>query len=306
MGAIDMWMDCVIIGGGPAGLNAALVLGRSRRHVILFDHNKPRNAVTHMSHGFITRDGIEPRQFRSLAHQDISKYPSVTIKPDKVTAVMPVQTGFQVQTSNGVLFHARMVILATGLKEILPEVPGIHDFYGKSLFSCPYCDGWELRDKPLVVISESANAFHTAKIVYNWSRDVLVCTNGSNNLSTEQLGQLGRKGIQVNSDRIKALVGNNGFLSSVVFENNAEVKRAGGFVSPRWDQAASFGEALGCEMTPQGGFVTDDFGRTSIRGVYAAGDSSIIAPAQLVIAAGDGSKAAIGVNTDLTNADFNL
>lgn len=301
-----MWMDCVIIGGGPAGLNAALVLGRSRRHVILFDHNKPRNAVSHMSHGFITRDGIAPRQFRSLAHQDIAKYPSVTIKPDKVTAVVPVQTGFHVKTSNGVLFHARKIILATGIKEVLPAVPGIHDFYGRSLFSCPYCDGWELRDKPLVVISESTNVFHTAKIVHNWSKDVLVCTNGSNSLTPEQLGLLGRKGIQVNPNRIKALTGENGLLSRVVFENNAEVKRAGGFVSPKWDQAASFGQKLGCAMTPQGGFVTDGFGRTSIRGVYAAGDSSIIAPAQLVIAAGEGSKAAIGVNTDLTNEDFDM
>ncbi|RCW41504.1 NAD(P)/FAD-dependent oxidoreductase [Paenibacillus prosopidis] len=299
-----MWMDCVIIGGGPAGLNAALVLGRSRRYVILFDHNKPRNAVTHQSHGFITRDGIGPRQFRSLAHQDIARYPSVTIKPDKVTAVIPVEKGFQVKTSNGVLFHARMIILATGLKEVLPAVSGIHDFYGRSLFSCPYCDGWELRDKPLVVISESANVFHTAKIVYNWSKDLLVCTNGSNSLSPEQRGLLGRKGIQVNPYRIKALIGENGLLSRVVFENNTEVKRAGGFVSPQWDQAASFGQELGCAMTPQGGFVTDDFGRTSVRGVYAAGDSSIIAPAQLVIAAGEGSKAAIGVNTDLTNEDF--
>ncbi|WP_424767789.1 NAD(P)/FAD-dependent oxidoreductase [Paenibacillus sp. sgz302251] len=301
-----MWLDCVIIGGGPAGLNAALVLGRSRRHVLLFDHNKPRNAVTHASHGFLTRDGISPRQFRKLAHKDIEQYPTVTIKPDKVTQVLPLQAGFQVKTSNGVRFLTRTMILATGLKEILPQVSGIGDFYGRSLFSCPYCDGWELRDKPLVVISEASNAFHMAKIVYNWSKDVLVCTHGSNRLTAEQLRQLERKGIQVQTMRIKALVGDNGRLSSIVFSDNAEVKRAGGFVSPKWDQAAAFGEALGCAMTPQGGLVTDGFGRTSVRGIYAAGDSSIIAPAQLIIAAGEGSKAAIGVNTDLTHEDFDL
>ncbi|CAM4034698.1 NAD(P)/FAD-dependent oxidoreductase [Paenibacillus alkaliterrae] len=299
-----MWLDCAIIGGGPAGLNAALVLGRSRRHVLLFDHNRPRNAVTHESHGFITRDGIPPRRFRELAHQDIAKYPTVTIKPDKAIEVTPYYGGFRIKTSNGVWFQARTIILAAGLKEFLPSVPGIQRFYGRSLFSCPYCDGWELRDKPIAIISESANAFHSAKIVYNWSKDILVCTNGENCLSEAQQGQLERKGIRVNRHRIRELVGENGMLNRIRFENNAEVKRTGGFISPRWDQAVSFGEALGCAMTSQGGFVTDAFGRTSVRGVYAAGDSSIIAPTQLIIAAGEGSKAAIGANTDLTNEDF--
>ncbi|NIK79117.1 thioredoxin reductase [Paenibacillus castaneae] len=299
-----MWIECAIIGGGPAGLNAALVLGRSRRNVILFDHNKPRNAVTHQSHGFITRDGIQPSEFRRLAHQDIAKYPSVTIKPDKVTEVAKSTAGFQLTTGNGVVYYARTIILAAGLKEMLPSVPNIQDFYGKSLFSCPYCDGWELRDKPLVLISEGTSAFHGAKIVYNWSRNVLVCTNGSNKLNADQIAQLGRKGIQVNAHRIKSLVGTNGQLTAIIFDNHTKADCIGGFVHPQWDHAAAFGEALGCSTNESGGFVTDDFGRTSVMGVYAAGDAAIIAPAQLVIAAGEGSKAAIGVNTDLTSQDF--
>ncbi|WP_054025608.1 NAD(P)/FAD-dependent oxidoreductase [Bacillus sp. FJAT-28004] len=299
-----MKLDCAIIGGGPAGLNAALVLGRSRRVVIVFDHNKPRNAVTHESHGFITRDGIEPRELRRLAHVDIAQYPSVTIKPDKVTEVQRSETGFQLMTSNGVIYQARTLILAAGLKESLPAIPGIRDFYGRSLFSCPYCDGWELRDKPLVVISEGSNIFNLAKTVFNWSKNVLVCTNGANSLSPQQIGQLGQRGILVTQQRIKALHGENGRLHRIVFADNTEMARAGGFVTPSWDQAAHFGEALGCAMTQAGGFVTDDYGRTSVRGVYAAGDSSIIVPAQLVVAAGEGSKAAIGANTDLTHQDF--
>lgn len=299
-----MRLDCAIVGGGPAGLNAALVLGRSRRDVILFDNNKPRNAVTHESHGFITRDGTPPREFRRLAHEDIAKYPSVTIKPDKVTEVAPEEAGFRLTTSNGVMYQARTIILAAGLKEALPAVPNVRDFYGKSLFSCPYCDGWELRDKPIAVISESPQIFHLAKIVYNWSKDMILCTNGVNSLSPEQLRQLGNKGIRVNLHRIKALLGDNGQLSRIVFANNTEERRAGGFVTPYWDQAVPFGEALGCAMTQAGGFVTDDYGRTSVKGVYAAGDSSIIVPAQLIVAAGEGSKAAIGANTDLTIQDF--
>lgn len=299
-----MKLDCAIIGGGPAGLNAALVLGRSRRVVIVFDHNKPRNAVTHESHGFITRDGIEPRELRRLAHADIARYPSVTIKPDKVTEVQRSEMGFHLMTSSGVIYHARTLILAAGLKESLPAIPGIRDFYGRSLFSCPYCDGWELRDQPLVVISEGSNIFNLAKTVFNWSRNVVVCTNGMNSLSSQQIGQLGQRGIQVTQQKIKALHGENGRLHRIVFANNTEIERTGGFVTPSWGQAAHFGEALGCAMTQAGGFVTDDYGRTSIRGIYAAGDSSIIVPAQLVVAAGEGSKAAIGVNTDLSHQDF--
>ncbi|WP_028608463.1 NAD(P)/FAD-dependent oxidoreductase [Paenibacillus harenae] len=299
-----MWLDCAIIGGGPAGLNAALVLGRSRRVVILFDNNRPRNAVTRHSHGFITRDGIEPREFRRLAHENLASYPSVTVKPDRVVAITPGQPGFMLRTGNGVIYRSRTVILAAGLKETLPQVPGISGYYGKSLFSCPYCDGWELRDKPLAVISESAHAFHSAKIIYNWSKDILVCTNGANSLGADQIRQLARKGIRVNPKRIQALVGENGMLSRIAFADGEEVRREGGFISPLWEQGAAFGEALGCAMTQAGGFVTDDYGRTSVNGIYAAGDSSLIAPSQLVIAAGEGSKAAIGVNTDLTNQDF--
>ncbi|CAM4366085.1 thioredoxin reductase [Paenibacillus endophyticus] len=299
-----MKLDCAIIGGGPAGLNAALMLGRSRRLVIVFDTNKPRNAVARESHGFITRDGIEPRELRRLAHQDIANYPTVTIKPDKVTEIKPMAGVFEVTTSNGVMYQARTVILAAGLKESLPAIPGLPQFYGKSVFSCPYCDGWELRDQPLMVLSEGSNLFHLAKIVYNWSKDVLVCTNGANTLNTQQIAMLGQRGIQVAPYKIKALQGENGKLKRILFENDAEVKRSGGFITPSWDQAAAFGEALGCAMTPSGGFVTDDYGRTSVKGVYAAGDSSIIVPAQLIVAAGEGSKAAIGANTDLTNADF--
>jgi thioredoxin reductase len=300
-----MIIDCAIIGGGPAGLNAALVLGRARRTVLVFDDNQPRNAVTQETHGFLTRDGVKPNEFRHLAHQDIRKYPSVEIRPTRITDVRNHKGLFELGASNGAVVQARTIILATGLKETLPAIAGIHDYYGKSLFSCPYCDGWELLDKPLVVIAEERQqAFRMARVVWNWSQDVLVCTNGHATLTPEQKETLQKKEIQVVEDTITALVGKHGMLERVVFASHEESQRQGGFVVPQWTQASGFGALLGCDMNALGGIVTDDFGRTTIPGMYAAGDASVVIPSQLIIAAASGSRAAAGVNTDLTESAF--
>lgn len=300
-----MTIDCAIIGGGPAGLNAALVLGRARRSVMVFDENKPRNAVTQESHGFLTRDGVKPDEFRNIAHQEISKYPSVEIRQIRITDVRNQEGSFELVANNREVFHARTVFLATGLKDTLPAIDGIHDYYGKSLFSCPYCDGWELKEKPLVVIAEEGQqAFHLAKIVWNWSHDLLICTNGHQILTEAQRETLRKKGIQVVEDRITALVGKHGQLERIVFATQEERSREGGFVASQLLQASPFGEVLGCEMNVMGGIVTDLLGRTTVPGVYAAGDVSVAVPHQLIIAAAAGSRAAAGVNTDLTESEF--
>lgn len=300
-----MMLDCAIIGGGPAGLNAALVLGRARKNVILFDDNKPRNAVTQESHGFITRDGVKPSEFRAIAHQDIRKYPSVEIRNSRIISVSKEdESSFRLETDQGGTFQAKKVILAAGLQEILPAVDGIHEFYGKSLFSCPYCDGWELRDKPLVVICETEHVHHMAKFVSNWSRDLLICTNGNSLITAEQQDMLRTRNIQVVENKITALLGTNGQLENILFDNGEAIEREGGFATSRLIQASSLGESLGCTMNAAGGIVTDAFGRTNIPGVYAAGDTAVIASTQLIIAAAEGSRAAMGVTSDLVLEEF--
>lgn len=298
-----MVFDCAVIGGGPAGLSSALLLGRSRRNVLLFDDNQPRNAVTQESHSFLTRDGVKPAEFRNIAHQEISRYPSVEMRPIRITEVSKHEDLFELVASDGTVFSAKTVILATGLKETLPAIEGIHDFYGKSLFGCPYCDGWELKDQPLIVIAEPQYAFHSAKTISNWSRDLLICTNGQDALLTEEQKEtLQRKEIQVVEDPITALVGKNGMLERVVFATQKEIAREGGFVTAQWTQASPFGTLLGCELNAMGGTVTDEFGRTTVKGVYAAGEAII--PSQLIAAAAQGSTAAVGVNMDLIQSEF--
>ena len=297
--------DCAIIGGGPAGLNAALILGRARRNVILFDNNNARNAVTQESHGFLTRDGIKPKKFREIAHKEIARYLSVICAKREVTSVSRKKSKFELVTSKRERYQSKTIIISTGLKDVLPSIDDIHDYYGKSLFHCPYCDGWELRDKPLIVIiGEQVQGFHFIQTIYNWSRDLIVCTNGNPFQNSKQKGFLINKGIRIIEYKIKKLAGRNGQMEKVVFENGESASRRGGFVMPQMIQASDFGKQLGCKYNSLGGIAVDSFGRTNIQGIYAAGDASVVNPAQIIIAAAEGVRAASGVNADLTQKEF--
>lgn len=272
---------------------------------MLFDDGKPRNAVTQESHGFITRDGISPDKFRELAHEDLNKYPSITIENAEIVEIKRSSgTAFHLITRDGNTYTAKKLILTTGLKEKLPTVPDIHDYYGKSLFSCPYCDGWELRDKPLIVISESKHADHMVKILSQWSKDLIICTNGHSVIPEEEAQLLKKHGITIKEEKIVQLHGQNGSLEKVTFADGTEIKRSGGIVTTELSQSHSFISSLGLEMKQSGGILVDDLGRTSVEGVYAAGDASNIGPSQLIIAAAHGTRAAIGVNSDLTMEAF--
>lgn len=298
-------IDCAIIGGGPAGLNAALVLGRAKRSVLLLDNGQPRNGVTRHSHGFLTRDGVSPYELRELAHKDLRQYPSVRFENVKIVEVKKEARGsFELFTEQGERYVSRTVLIATGLKESLPKIDGIQEYYGKSLFSCPYCDGWELRDQPIVVIAESKHAAHMGKLLYQWSNDLVVCTNGQSPLSVEEKEKFASKGICVKEERIAGFEGTEGQLKKVLFVDGTEIKRTGGFVQTELAQPTDFAKLLGCKLSSNDRIIVDNLGRTNVAGVYAAGDTSQDGPAQLIIAAGQGVSAAGGVNYDLVLEAF--
>lgn len=297
-----MLLDCAIIGGGPAGLSAALVVGRGRKQVIVFDDELPRNRVTQESHGFITNDGMTPFEIRRAGEADLQKYPNIKIKRSRIVDIQKKEERFTLLTHEGDRFEAKKIILATGLQDILPEIEGIHDVYGKTLFSCPFCDGWELKDKALALIAENQRALHMAKLLSNWTKDLIVFTNG-HVLAEEDKVLLTAHSIQVIDVPIVSIDHDNGQLRSLQLANGETVEREGGFVASEFKQSAPFAEKLGCQMTKNTGIETDILGRTTVSGVFACGDN-LGGPAQLVLAAAAGSQAGMGVIHELVQEEF--
>lgn len=298
-------LDCIVIGGGPAGLSASLTLGRARREIILFDDETNRNRVTHEAHGFLTRDRIQPGEFKEIGLRELENYPTVSYVNATVTEVIKrTDTGyFQVKASNDQEYITEKIILSTGIQEVF-FIPSIRNYYGKSLFSCPYCDGWEQRDKPLVVIAEKEDhVLHLTKLVYNWSQDLVVLTNGLE-LSKEGAAELERRDIKIISERIKSLIGNDGYLEKIEFESGETLERSFGFVAPTYYRPNKFAEKLGCEIHENGKVITDGVGRTTEENIYIAGETEASRPSSLMISAAKGNKAAVSVNTDLTMERF--
>lgn len=293
--------DCAVIGAGGAGLNASLILGRSRKKVALFDNGTNRNRVTQESHGFLTRDGIKPAEFKDIALKDVKKYPSVHFYQNTVMNITKQSNGlFKIETLEDVEYVAERIILATGVQEVFPSIPDIKNYYGKSLFSCPTCDGWELRDKPLIIISEDEEqTLFKGKLLYNWSKDLVIATNG-HEVSAPTLNELQRKDITVITEPIQSLYGEDGYLNKVVFSSGVEIERVGGFIVPNFVRPNQFAEQLGCQFNENGSIVTDEAGRTSQENIYAAGETAKLGQSSLIVAAAEGYKTAMAVVFDST------
>ncbi|MFX3673596.1 MAG: NAD(P)/FAD-dependent oxidoreductase [Paenisporosarcina sp.] len=290
--------DCIVIGGGPAGLNATLVLGRARRNVLLIDSNNARNKITRESHGFITRDGVKPEEFRELAHKEFIKYNTIETEQDKVVEIIKDEMGFKIKTRKGNEWLTRKVILATGVIEQCPNVPKLGEFYGNSIFNCPYCDGWELKDQPLALFGLVDYTIHMAGILRNWSLDLIIFTNGEK-VSKSQMKKINELNVEVETDIIQHLYGKSGMLEGIELKSGKLIPRSGGFITPELIQASDIGKKLGVKLDKTGGYKSDQVGRTNIPNLFVAGEASIIYPSQLIIAAASGVTTAMAVNVEL-------
>jgi len=296
--------DVVIIGGGPAGLNAALVLGRARKDVVLIDEGKPRNRVTRETHGFLTRDGTSPSEFRRIAREQITAYPSVSFVENTAAAVAGVDGDFRITTEEGTVVRSKKLLFAVGKKDSPLDISGLADVYGKSAFVCPYCDGWELRDQPLVVIAKGAGALHLAKVIAGWSDRYAICTNGPDELTDEQRQELKDHDVPLFNSPIQRIESNEGMVRQVVLEDGAVIPCTGIFFAPKLVPGSELPAAVGCDINEGGSVVIDAFGKTSVPGIYSAGDAAT-EMYQAIAAASMGALAAAAINGELLNEQWN-
>ena len=305
----NIW-DCIIVGGGAAGLSAALVLGRARRRTLLIDAGAQSNLAAHGIGGLLGHDGRSPAELYETGRRELAVYPSVEVRTGEVVAGERSDGGFVLQSADGTLERTRRVLLATGMEYRPPDLPGLDRLWGGSAFHCPFCHGWEMRDQPLAVLARGARAVHSALLLRNWSDDIVVLTDGPGELQDNDRARLTEAIITVDERRVAELASDNGELSAVVFADGTRLARRGVLVATTLHQRSALADQLGAEAaepTPvaENPVAVDGFYRTAAPGVFAAGDLSAQMP-QVAAAIASGSHAAAAVVQSLMADDHGL
>jgi thioredoxin reductase len=296
-------LDVVIAGAGPAGLSAALVLGRARRRVLLCDTGTPRSWASKEMHGYLGRDCVPPSRFLDIARGEVLAYPGVRFAPVEVLGARRLKHGFRIDLAGRTPVRARKLLIATGLFDIVPRIPGIDALYGRTVFQCPYCDGWEMRNRKIAVYGHRQRGFDMARAMTSWASDILLCTDGPSRYSSAQRAELEANGIDLTEKRVARLDGARGRLRAVEFADGSRIEREALFFDTPSRAQSPLAESLGCRFTRDGGVACGEYEATSVPGVYVAGN--ITRDVQLsIVAAAEGARAAFGINRALTREDF--
>jgi thioredoxin reductase len=294
----SMGHDVVIVGGGAAGLSAALVLGRARRRLAVVDAGAPRNAPAAHMQGFLSRDGMPPADLLAAGRAEVLGY-DVELLDDRVIAI---EDGFVVRLAGGRQLQTRRVLIASGVRDELPDIPGVRERWGRDLLHCPYCHGWEVRDQPLGVLGTRPDAVEHALLVRQWSDDVVFFAH-TLDLGPDEVGRLEVRGIGVVLGEVARLAVEADRLTGVALRDGKVIARAAIFIRPvnvPHDDGLLAG--LGCSLDQAGFPIVDPTGRTTTPGVWAAGN--VVDPRlQVITSAGAGSAAAIAINADLVQDD---
>jgi thioredoxin reductase len=301
--------DVVIVGGGAAGLSAALVLTRARRRVAVVDAGHPRNAPAAHMHGFLGSDGLPPGDLLAAGREEVKGYGGQLLSATVTRVVAcPTSSGdnpcFEVYLDAGPALRARRLLVTTGLHDAVPDIPGVRERWGRDLLHCPYCHGHEVRDQLLGVLGGTPEALAHAHLVRQWSPDVIYFANGAA-LTGDQQEQLAARAIGVVEEPVTRLVIDDDHLSGVELASGRVVPRTAVFVRPRFQAHDSLLTSLGCTTRENGWVDTDATGLTSVPGVWGAGNA-VNPRAQVITAAGEGSSAAIAINNDLVDEDISI
>jgi thioredoxin reductase len=300
---MKIW-DVVIAGAGPAGLSAALVLGRACRSVLICDTGTPRSWASRRMHAYLSRDGMSPAAFLARGRRELDAYPSVRYRALEVLNARRVENdGFEVTLAKTSRIRCRKLLIATGLFDLVPRIPGIDTLFGRSVFQCPYCDGWEMRGRKVAVYGRQQRGFQMARAMTAWADDIVLCSDGAAGYSRIDRESLRRNGIRLIEKRVTRLVGMRGQLRAVVFRDGDSLERDTLFFDTPSRGQSTLAASLGCRFGRSGGVLCGEYEATSVPGVYVAGN--IIRDVQLsIVAAAEGARAAFGINRALTREDF--
>jgi thioredoxin reductase len=296
-------LDAIVIGGGPAGLSAALVLGRCLRRVLVCDAGHPRNEPARIFNGFLSRDGSSPAEFLQICRDQLRRYETIEFRKVKVVDVERGDCRFTAILETGERAAGRMLLLATGLVDELPQIENFRQFYGSTVHNCPYCDGWECRGQPIAVTGCNQESLDLAIELLLWSKDLVLCTNGALTVDRKAVETAKRLGIRFIETPIALLEGAGDTLEGIRFTDGSFLPRSALFFSPGQYQRSPLAEQLGCEFCEGNNCIQcGEDTATNIPGVYAAGNAS--RGVQLVIAAAaEGMQAAFAINSALLDAD---
>jgi thioredoxin reductase len=293
--------DVIVVGGGPAGLSAALMLGRCRRRVLLCDEGKPRNMHSQALHGYLTRDGIDPCELNALGRNELRQY-GVECRAVQVTSADRDGGMFRVRLANGGDERSRFLLIATGVVDELPDVAGLSDCYGRSVFHCPYCDGWEQSERRIAVLGQGKAGVQLALSLKTWSASIVLLTNGSR-LPAVGRERLSRNDVDIVTDRLTRVIHDSGRISTVEFATREPLSLDAIFFTTGQHPRCNLAEALGCALNRRGSVETGTLSQTNVPGVFVAGDASRDAQF-VVVAAAEGMKAALAINQALQQEEL--
>jgi len=266
--------DVIIVGGSYSGLAAAMALGRALKTVLIIDSAKPCNIQTPYSHNFITHDGEEPLEIVAQAMQQVKRYRTVEFFNGLAIEGSKTNNRFKIKVETGETFVAKILVFATGIKDLLPDISGMVACWGISVLHCPYCHGYEVRNQKTGILGNGEVGFDFVRLISNWTSDLSLFTNGPSTLTVDQTQQLEVNKIEIIEKQIVEMEHNNGKINSIIFTDNARLPVKVLYAPTSFDQHCKIPEMMGCELTEEGYIKIDAFHETSVKGVFASGDNS--------------------------------
>ncbi len=295
--------ETIIIGGSYSGLAAGMALGRSLRKVLIIDSGSPCNQQTPQSHNFLTNDGKPPGEIAHAAKLQVQAYSTVTFLDAVATAGSKTVDGFQIQVQSGETFSAKKLVFASGIKDIMPDIPGFAACWGISVLHCPYCHGYEVRHQQTGILANGDAAFELSTLISNWTSDLAIFSNGKSTLNEQQVKKLRENKISIIETEIDRLEHRNGYIEQIVFRDGTKATVKAIYARLPFVQHSTVPHALGCELTPEGYILTDREQRTTVPGVYACGDNTT-RMRTVANAVAMGTAAGMMLNKELTEEEF--